>query len=150
MLWKYCSCLLMLLMNLIVKCYSNMNKAVIKWKSKKHVCVSMSTFVAVDVAETGETFPTFTPADVLPFFLYSNRLVVFRSFCACVWVTCFCVIPVVGCAVVRTERAGTLQTVTRPWNHCSRSSTCTTQIWLVISDQYSIHIHTVPLFHTGL
>ncbi len=74
----------------------------------------MSTFVAVDVAETGETFHTFTPADVLSFFLYSNRLVVFRSFCACVWVTCFCVIPVVVCAVVRTESAGTLQTVTRP------------------------------------
>ncbi len=74
----------------------------------------MSTFVAVDVAETGETFPTFTPADVLSFFLYSNILVVFRSFCACVWVTHFCVIPVVVCAVFRTARAGTLQTVTRP------------------------------------
>ncbi len=72
----------------------------------------MSTFVAVDVAETGETFHTFLRQMYCP-----SSFTVIDSSCSDlfvrVWVTCFCVIPVVVCAV-SGQRAGTLQTVTRP------------------------------------
>ncbi len=72
----------------------------------------MSTFVAVDVAETGETFPTFTPADVLSFFLYSNTRRV--QIVLCVGMGHLFLCDTSGmCAVVRTARAGTLQTVSR-------------------------------------